>query len=238
MLAQQADKSPLPASRTQGNHDYGKSDYLEPRGCVFVGKARELGGLERELSRPAPSLVGVYGRRPVGKSTLILRVLEGKLHVYYQATRVTDADNQELLKGETQRALGGDPVLAGLSGDVTIDLRRCTASMKRRRAQPDGDSHRIDDRHAAEADGAPGPSLAQARYTARQGQYLAFIFYYTKIHGIPPAEADLQRYFRVSAPTVHAMLVSLEEKGLIARTPRMPRSIRLRLERHELPDLE
>ena len=35
-------------------------------------------------------------------------------------------------------------------------------------------------------------------YTATQGQYLAFIYYYTKIHGVPPAEADMQRYFKVS----------------------------------------
>ena len=28
-------------------------------------------------------------------------------------------------------------------------------------------------------------------YTETQGQYLAFIYYYTKIHGIPPAEADM-----------------------------------------------
>jgi hypothetical protein len=40
-------------------------------------------------------------------------------------------------------------------------------------------------------------------YTKTQGQYLAFIYYYTKIHGIPPAEADMQRYFEVSGPSVH-----------------------------------
>jgi len=40
-------------------------------------------------------------------------------------------------------------------------------------------------------------------YTKTQGQYLAFIYYYTKIHGIPPAEADRQRYFEVSGPSVH-----------------------------------
>jgi hypothetical protein len=30
-------------------------------------------------------------------------------------------------------------------------------------------------------------------FTAKQGQDLAFIYYYTKIHGTPPAEADFQR---------------------------------------------
>ena len=43
----------------------------------------------------------------------------------------------------------------------------------------------------------------QGTYTARQGQYLAFIYYYAKLHRQPPAEADMQRYFQVSPPAVH-----------------------------------
>ena len=75
-------------------------------------------------------------------------------------------------------------------------------------------------------------------YTATQGQYLAFIYYYTKIHGIPPAEADMQRYFRVSPPAVHNMIVTLEKRGFIKRTPGASRSIQLLLGRDQLPDLE
>ena len=77
-----------------------------------------------------------------------------------------------------------------------------------------------------------------ADYTPRQGQYLAFVYYYTKIHGVPPAEADIQRYFRVSPPAVHEMVLTLERRGLISREPGKPRSIRLLLSRAELPDLE
>jgi repressor LexA len=44
-------------------------------------------------------------------------------------------------------------------------------------------------------------------YTEKQGQYLAFIYYYTKINGQPPAENDMQRYFNVSPPSVHRMIV-------------------------------
>ncbi|HXU38677.1 MAG TPA: MarR family transcriptional regulator [Blastocatellia bacterium] len=76
------------------------------------------------------------------------------------------------------------------------------------------------------------------RYTARQGQFLAFIYYYTKIHGRPPAEADMQIYFRVTPPTVHQMVVTLEQRGLIQREPGKSRSIRLLLARDELPDLD
>ncbi|MBN2088197.1 MarR family transcriptional regulator [candidate division KSB1 bacterium] len=76
------------------------------------------------------------------------------------------------------------------------------------------------------------------RYTTTQGQYLAFIYYYTKIHRIPPAEADIQYYFKVSGPSVHQMIVKLEQLGLIQRVPNTPRSIKLLLTRDELPDLE
>jgi DNA-binding MarR family transcriptional regulator len=76
------------------------------------------------------------------------------------------------------------------------------------------------------------------RYTPKQGQYLAFIFYYTKLHGHPPSEADMQRYFNVSPPTVHQMILSLEKQRCIERTPGQARSIRLRLTREQLPDLD
>jgi repressor LexA len=74
-------------------------------------------------------------------------------------------------------------------------------------------------------------------YSARQGQYLAFIFYYTKIHHQPPAEADMQRYFQVSPPAVHQMILSLEKSGLIERTAGQSRSLKLLLPREQLPDL-
>ena len=74
-------------------------------------------------------------------------------------------------------------------------------------------------------------------YTEKQGQYLAFVYYYSKIHGRSPSESDMQQYFRVSPPAVHQMVLTLEQRGLIARTPGQARSIRLLLSRDELPDL-
>jgi Mn-dependent DtxR family transcriptional regulator len=76
------------------------------------------------------------------------------------------------------------------------------------------------------------------RYTQRQGQYLAFIYYYTKLHGSAPSEADIQRYFKVTPPTVHQMILALERQGWIERTPGRARSIRLLLTREHLPDLD
>jgi repressor LexA len=75
-------------------------------------------------------------------------------------------------------------------------------------------------------------------YTPKQGQYLAFIHYYTKLNAVSPSEADIQRYFKVSPPSVHDMVLTLESRGYIERVPGQPRSIRLRLARDELPDLE
>ena len=75
-------------------------------------------------------------------------------------------------------------------------------------------------------------------YSAKQGQYLAFIFYYTKIHGVAPAEADMESYFKVSSPSVHQMVVRLEANGFIERIPGQGRSIRLRIPPEKLPDLE
>ena len=81
-------------------------------------------------------------------------------------------------------------------------------------------------------------ALMAADYTPRQGQFLAFIYYYTKIHGCPPAERDMQLYFRVSAPAIHQMVVTLDNRGFIEREPGKARSIRLLLSRDQLPDLE
>ncbi len=74
-------------------------------------------------------------------------------------------------------------------------------------------------------------------YTEKQGQYLAFIYYYTKVNGYAPSELDMQSYFQVSAPSVHRMVIELEKKALIQRTPRKPRSIEVLLPRTELPEL-
>jgi len=79
---------------------------------------------------------------------------------------------------------------------------------------------------------------ARPPYTAKQGQYLAFIHYYQKVHRRAPAETDLQEYFQVSPPSVHDMILRLEEQGLIARVPGQARSIRILLPPEQLPELE
>ena len=76
------------------------------------------------------------------------------------------------------------------------------------------------------------------KFTGLQGQYLAFIQAYTTIHGVAPSEADMQRFFRVTPPTVHRMVLALEQRGLLERVPGRSRSIRLLVSSEEIPKLE
>jgi DNA-binding MarR family transcriptional regulator len=85
----------------------------------------------------------------------------------------------------------------------------------------------------------PDVCLASSRhnFTAKQGQYLAFIHAYTLVLGKPPAEADMQRHFGVTPPSVHQMVLTLERAGLIRRKPGVARSIEVLVNPKDLPDL-
>lgn len=148
-------------------------------------------------------------------------------------------------------AVSGSRVVAGLTlddidelaGYVAAEANHCD-DPKIRRAL-DGVYDRLAKRETKYTDQEPALSVAKPtataaspRFTSKQGQYLALIYYYTKIHGRSPAEADLQQYFRVSPPAVHQMILTLEARGLIERVPGQARSIRLRVSRADLPDLE
>ena len=82
------------------------------------------------------------------------------------------------------------------------------------------------------------PATSAPGFTAKQGQYLAFIHAYILVIGRPPAEADLQRHFRVTPPSVHQMVLTLERAGLIRRRPGVARSIQLLVLPEALPPLQ
>jgi Mn-dependent DtxR family transcriptional regulator len=91
--------------------------------------------------------------------------------------------------------------------------------------------HQGPEMDAAATDVRPG-------YTASQGQYLAFIHAYQRLHGRAPAEADFQRFFRVSPPSVPQRILKLEQAGLITRQPGIARSISLAIDPKALPELD
>jgi repressor LexA len=77
-----------------------------------------------------------------------------------------------------------------------------------------------------------------AQFTQKQGQYLAYIHLYRRLHRQGPAEGDIARDFRVSPPTVHQMIVKLDELGLLTREPGVARSMRVAIPTSEIPELE
>jgi hypothetical protein len=78
----------------------------------------------------------------------------------------------------------------------------------------------------------------EARFTHRQGQFLAFIYLYCRLHRQGPAELDLMRFFGVTPPSAHGMIVKLGQLGLVTREPGVPRSVRVAIPAGEVPALE
>ena len=75
-------------------------------------------------------------------------------------------------------------------------------------------------------------------YTERQGQFLAYIHQYSIVNGCAPAEAYMQRFFQITPPSVHSMVLTLERRGLIRRVPGQARSITLIVSPESLPPLK
>ena len=87
---------------------------------MFLGRRNELETLGAELTATRASLAIVYGRRRVGKSTLIREAVKSRPHLLYQATRVTSSLNLEAFKLEIARTLGPDDLLAGIGDWLAV----------------------------------------------------------------------------------------------------------------------
>jgi len=75
------------------------------------------------------------------------------------------------------------------------------------------------------------------KFTIKQGQYLSYIFYFTKVNGVSPSEKDFQKYFNSSLSAVRRMISNLEKRNLILCKTK-PFQIEVCLNRSEMPDLE
>lgn len=89
---------------------------------------------------------------------------------------------------------------------------------------------------------AKGPQTAPSSGgpTQRQGQFLAYIREYLLRNylGLAPTHADLQRFFNLTPPSVNSMLIRLEQRGFIRRTPGVARAIELCIDPDLIPPLE
>ncbi len=81
--------------------------------CNFIGRKRELEAMNAFYNRPGFQMTILYGRRRVGKSTLLQRFAEGKKTIYYTAVRSSSQRNLELLGNRVMEVLAPD--LRGLA---------------------------------------------------------------------------------------------------------------------------
>jgi repressor LexA len=77
-----------------------------------------------------------------------------------------------------------------------------------------------------------------AAFTARQGEYLAFIHRYTQKFGVAPSFEDIGRHFGTTPPSVNNMIKTLCARGLLARLPGVARSLRVVVPEWLLPESE
>ncbi|MBI2910050.1 MAG: ATP-binding protein [Chloroflexi bacterium] len=74
----------------------------------FFDRERELALLDGAWSAPGAQLVTLWGRRRVGKSTLLSRFASGKRSIYLYGTRMAERDVLDSLALQIARAFGDD----------------------------------------------------------------------------------------------------------------------------------
>ncbi|MBQ9340977.1 MAG: ATP-binding protein [Lachnospiraceae bacterium] len=80
---------------------------------MFIGRVRELESLEETYSREGFGMTVIYGRRRIGKSTLISELVKDKKAIFYTSTRVGAERNLELFSEMVVSVL--DPTLTSLT---------------------------------------------------------------------------------------------------------------------------
>ncbi|QFJ53483.1 AAA family ATPase [Pseudobutyrivibrio xylanivorans] len=65
---------------------------------AFIDRIDEMASLENEYARDSASFVVIYGRRRVGKTTLINHFCENKKAIYFLATEENESENRNAFK--------------------------------------------------------------------------------------------------------------------------------------------
>ncbi|MCH4890205.1 ATP-binding protein [Acidaminobacter sp. JC074] len=74
----------------------------------FVNRNEELQFLNEEYDKDCSSLVIIYGRRRVGKTSLIREFIKDKASIYFLATEESEKVNRNLFREEVAEYLGSD----------------------------------------------------------------------------------------------------------------------------------
>lgn len=233
---------------------------FERRSLGPISRATAESGSHADSSASTPSAIpdrekqaATYHREIVDKRNAGLAVTKGS---HEPATRPSDLGGEGM---EPQRAprtpthkhpSPGGPVtpVTGVTSGVpgreeawSLSLGRGESARSRLPCEPDG-GHRVPvnpsevQAHRTLLLGGV-PAVARA-LTRTQGQYLAYIHYYTLVHRRPPSENEIADFFSVRGPSAHRMILQLEGRGYLSRTPGQPRTLKVLLSRESIPELE
>ena len=87
---------------------------------MFIGRKKELQSLNELYQTPGFKMSIIYGRRRIGKSTLIAEFVKDKEAIFYTATKVGARRNLDLLAAQVISCL--DPALKNISFASLEDL--------------------------------------------------------------------------------------------------------------------
>lgn len=76
--------------------DFNKNNLNIKELCMFIGRERELASLKEFYEKDGTGMTVIYGRRRIGKSTLIAEFAKDKKTIFYTATKVGKMRNLEL----------------------------------------------------------------------------------------------------------------------------------------------
>lgn len=93
----------------------------------FVDREQELQTLQAEYDRPGSALVVLYGRRRVGKTTLISEFIREKPALFFLASEESEPQNRTVFKEKTAEFLNNDLLRSALPTRSQTRSRR-TAS--------------------------------------------------------------------------------------------------------------
>lgn len=75
---------------------------------TFIDRVNELSALQREYNRQGSSLVIIYGRRRVGKTSLISEFIKNKRALFFLASEESEMQNLRMFKDKTAEFTGNE----------------------------------------------------------------------------------------------------------------------------------
>lgn len=94
----------------------------------FLGREKEILGLEKEYARDGGFVV-IYGRRRIGKTTLIKQFIKGKNAFYFLATKEVESQSMKRFAGVIARTTGNSVMQKAAFSDW-LDLFQAVADYK------------------------------------------------------------------------------------------------------------